>query len=874
MSKKNDPENDWDRFDESILLVTNGRRRTVSSGLSPSSCSTHSDQHPQLFTSPPAPLAQPIPVIDQPRAKVPRPPILSAPEDQLSMPKKEELNKNDFSTDCSFCDVPLVNCEPHDPHIEAMFSCAACGVKKHSYEEISRHVQDSHIGDDMELVLASIIVPSSMKMLKEFKCGIKSCGRRFIGRGEEDLKAHIRDTHGPYYINICKGRNLVRLCRICSGCFESDASLTSHILQWHPVSMFANEELNVANKPQPVPPFNIVLREDTIEVKEDKKESRRILTSVLHMDREKISRKRKVSESIKDRLTLTARDDVKRSNKEIPGIEDSQEQIDLKYKLRKVREAKDRSSTKVYCEACCRTTKDWVNHKYGLDHIKNDKKARCHFCPKRFWIGETREHMALHHRGSSFTCNRCGIKLISLDKMTEHINAKHREKVDEVIAHFGQHWESNFVSSNHLGMNNFFLLPSDLRRLSCRVCGMFFLGQDQSVLEEHFRLEHSHVAREKYTENILFECRVCSGVLFGSEAHLLTHFKEVHSEAKLSVEMESDYADSEADLKNVHVYKRNYESRVSKVASSLSELSVKKKEKKQKGTENESDSSNYVERVSNNLKPKKRKLINTFKSNPAMHVKRLYSDYVSQDSISTENASDSETSIVACKFCEMKMKHHHLENHMKKFHKDNLFCCDGSCRHKVYSAWRQNMVSHLRNVHKLTSIDSKLYEKYMKLPVNLAVISCKSKNCSEEAIFLARDVDTVEKMLKRHAEKRHRGMRIEECYNLGCRVCSLVWRLDDIQDWSDHCRAHHGLLTPEKIETEAASRQKTHKLLEANPIDSKSESIGFGRQLSVSMRLKSDVNSNEPKAATFPVSLIKGEFCIQYKNYLLLFNLH
>ena len=65
------------------------------------------------------------------------------------------------------------------------------------------------------------------------------------------------------------------------------------------------------------------------------------------------------------------------------------------------------------------------------------------------------------------------------------------------------------MSSTHLGMNNFFLLPSDLRKLTCRLCDREHLSQDQSALEKHFQEEHPLLARAEYTNNIIFGCRVC-----------------------------------------------------------------------------------------------------------------------------------------------------------------------------------------------------------------------------------------------------------------------------------------------------------------------------------------------------------------------------
>ena len=98
-----------------------------------------------------------------------------------------------------------------------------------------------------------------------------------------------------------------------------------------------------------------------------------------HMDLELPSRKRKNSESVKDRLTMAPSAVIK----EAKMTEEASEKYDLKYKLQKIREAKS-GKRRIFCEACCRSTKDWSNHKFSLEHIQNDKKARCHFCPKRF----------------------------------------------------------------------------------------------------------------------------------------------------------------------------------------------------------------------------------------------------------------------------------------------------------------------------------------------------------------------------------------------------------------------------------------------------------------------------------------------------------
>ena len=517
MTRKNSnsQENEWNSFDQSMesLLgganapLTSSRRRTVSSaGLDPSPSSLHSDIMPQQVTNEVSASAQ-------------------MPRHQPTTGQAQEESLKD----------------------DGMFSCAACGNKKSSYAEISKHVQDDHVGDDMELVLASILLPDQ-GLLREYQCGVKSCGHKILGGSDQELRDHIRTTHGEFYINICSGRNLVRMCRICDGKFESDSLLTEHIANWHPIEMFATK---TEPEETPEPKMEVNVKEEYVpeipklpsKVHSKERKDRRprvpesssvtaFRMSVAHMDLEK-PRKRKLSESIKERLTMISPSPsgAKKSKSSLSRDSNDNllEETDLKYRLLKIRAEKVKTKA-VYCEACARTTKDWSNHRFSLEHIQNDKKLRCHFCPKRFWNSELKSHISKEHKGCSFTCNvtsSCRVRLMALDKLTTHINEKHRDQVDQLIRQFGHGWQSNYVSSTHLGMNNFFLLPSDLRKLSCRVCGLWHLGQDQSALEKHFREEHPNLPPSAYNTNIIFECRVCSGMLFGSETHLLTHFQVI-----------------------------------------------------------------------------------------------------------------------------------------------------------------------------------------------------------------------------------------------------------------------------------------------------------------------------------------------------------
>jgi len=842
--RRNSNENEWNSFDqsmESLLGGSSNRTRTYSSsGHAPSPSSTHSDQQPQQLTSPP-PSQQPqhIPVIGDPSPRPTQPKIESTPKSASNLPVLVTPRKETVKDEnCQFCPSP-----PHghdykcvDPkHSSVLFTCAACGLVNESYEEVSKHVQDHHVGDDMELVLASIIVPANVELMKEFQCGIKSCGRRFIGLKEADLINHIRTTHGDYYVKIFNGRNIVRMCRICKGKFESDQSLTDHISQWHPFNIFANSNgLNQdtgteAATPQPPMEDVKITKKDEGEIKKvanvKSTPSVRVPVTMAHMDLELPSRKRKISESVKERLTFAPSSNpaskAKEPKVEEPAAKDLPEQYDLKYKLKKIREAKI-TIRRTYCEACCRTTKDWSNHKFSLEHIQNDKKARCHFCPRRFRFEELKGHVTLEHKGCSFTCNvskNCNVRLMNLDKLTEHINEKHRDQVDELIRHFGQNWETNFVSSTHLGMNNFYLLPSDLRKLSCRICELTILSQDQSALESHFRQEHPELNQSNYNNSIRFECRVCSGMLFGSETHLLNHFKDVHSKAGLSIDKESDADLSEREEKSDRSSRGDLIRRllfgsegetshlpiknlmVNNNPQTVSSVKATPVDKTSSFCPNKPQELKF--KISQRKKPSKRKL-NTFSSsvnsknsrNIVVNYKKMYADLMENKS-SNESSDESNEPVATCNFCELKISQSGLRSHMKKFHKNNLFSCDGSCGKKFYSAWRNDVISHLKLVHKLNLSDKKLCEEQMTLPDNLAIISCKANECDTEAIFLAREISDVEKMLTRHAEKRHRGLKIEDCYNLGCRVCNFVWDLTDIRKWEHHCRKHHGL-TSEK----------------------------------------------------------------------------
>lgn len=404
ITRRNSNETEWSSFDqsmESLLGEDSRRRRTTSSGPIQSPGSTHSDLQPRQIITPPPPSQQ------HPHVHGNIPVVVSGGESSSScLPVRTPSTTKTKNEMCKFCSNPTKQgkCKDQDhEHLPAMFSCAACGEVNEAFENIKNHIKDHHVGEDMELVYASIIVPKDLNLLKEFQCGIKSCERKFIGKTEEDLKTHIRSSHGEYYIHIFNGRNLIRSCRICNGKFSSDAALTDHITQWHPVTLFANAaatEDDVDNVAHLEDIIKVELTNNNVYDKKTVGSKTSVRMSTAHMDLERPSRKRKYSESIKDRLSMQLQSSTS-PKKKINDNAKVDDKFDLKYKLQKIRESKI-VQKKTYCEACCRSTKDWTNHKYGLEHIQNDKKARCHFCPKRFWYPDLKRHVAAEHKVISF----------------------------------------------------------------------------------------------------------------------------------------------------------------------------------------------------------------------------------------------------------------------------------------------------------------------------------------------------------------------------------------------------------------------------------------------------------------------------------------
>ena len=196
----------WNNFEQSLESLLRDRRQPDPSATGssteppppPSPCSTLSDQLPTL--SPSNHMAghqvnpRPIPTIRtmsmpgitmQNNYSTSSPQIIPGPSPCHLCPSPSPF----LATDRSSREIHLAS------HQHVKFVCAACGHRLVEYEEMVKHVETEHVGDDEELVRASIIIPDNIHLLKTFQCGLKTCGRKLIGLTELDLKEHIRVLH-------------------------------------------------------------------------------------------------------------------------------------------------------------------------------------------------------------------------------------------------------------------------------------------------------------------------------------------------------------------------------------------------------------------------------------------------------------------------------------------------------------------------------------------------------------------------------------------------------------------------------------------------------------------------------------------------------
>ena len=618
---------------------------------------------------------------------------------------------------------------------DRMYRCAACGLEAEEYKEMEKHVQVDHqVGDDQELVVASILV-------NRLQAGVKTCPRQFVDLMEQNEALNIEE---------------INICRVCSGKFSSDEELTHHIQAWHSGKFANGDKKNEVSLPCFSPEVS----------------RRRVIIRPEEADQPQPRRKRSKKRDKKRKTSVKDRKRKMKEKEDEESFEDEEEEEsfqvkapDLKYKLRKFREK--------HCEACEVWTSDWASHQLTSDHRINDKKkTRCLYCPRRLRYASLKLHLAESHAGSSFTCSvtpNCSMSLIDVSRMVEHINTKHGKSVRSLIQTHGAHWDTDLSQFSSRELSSLLSLPSDLRKLTCRKCDLSFLCQDQSALEEHFRLAHPDLNSTEYSENIIYSCRVCLGVVFGSEKHLLHHIQESH-------QAEGGGSPAPVALKSVVVVpKEKLQPRSAAAADADQE-----------------DLDQYRDIISKirNEKLKKTRKINTFKTKKVCSNEAKHSQAEAEDSPSKEPGPVEE--VVNCYFCEAKMFQSSLSSHLERRHKAEMFSCDGSCGRQVFSPWQERLLHHLRRDHGLSAkTDQDLLDQHLGLPASLEMISCKGGHCGSEATFLGRHLSHVNKTLLKHSRKKHRAQSIGDCFVLGCRVCPGVWSLEDVEAWDQHCRQEH-----------------------------------------------------------------------------------
>ena len=207
----------WNNFEQSLESLLRDRRQPEPSAESsteppppPSPCSTLSDQL-QNFSPSNRMAGNQVTPHPSPTIRMSMPGITMQTNYSTSMPPLT----NPSPSPCQLCPSPSPfvatdrsSREIHlASHQHVKFVCAACGHRIVEYEEMVKHVEIEHVGDDEELVRASILIPDNIHLLKTFQCGLKTCGRRLIGLSELDLKEHIRRNHGEFYILMGQGRS-------------------------------------------------------------------------------------------------------------------------------------------------------------------------------------------------------------------------------------------------------------------------------------------------------------------------------------------------------------------------------------------------------------------------------------------------------------------------------------------------------------------------------------------------------------------------------------------------------------------------------------------------------------------------------------------
>jgi len=784
-------------------------------------------------------------------------------------------------------------------HDASMFQCAGCGHRLASYSHMETHVQEEHVGNDPELTKLSIIIPGHTDLLKVFQCGIKTCSRRFVALTEEDLKKHIGKAHGEFYIHMGQGRNILRLCRLCSEDrkFQSNEDLTAHILMEHPPSFYANgESLSILpgsqqikvllnRYPQPLSkPFSpqrssnssiglmtgvadsndcsdltpvekvalvdekrkITILRKTPEkdpdgsVITDRKRKRKRISSQCHNLKDestaedngegydsssKRSRKSKTKEMLEYKqtkkrnemsssLSVSPNKSIKRNTKDKlkKNFHGTKKKYETNGEFSKS-SSKSKNSFKpvappassfpakiqVYCEACNHETSDWSVHVHSHNHTKNNQKSRCYFCPSRVWFPQLKNHISTHHKKKSFVCNAvdiCGVQLMSLSKMVDHINAGHRRDLEPLFARTG----TNYATPGLLAKHGIMSLPEDLRKLTCKICDYQFLAQNREVIVDHLTLAHQLSDKHEIETNILYECRACEALLFGSEKHLLRHIQTHHQNSRLNVDWKTKREQShEPHRKSLSDSYWPHEEKKEPHRSPHSDYFLESQEFRYKrmyrstsyhedrdyGDSQSFSAPNVVQRFKNNFhySPKHRK-----SSSSSWYPESTSSWY--NESNSSWYPEASPDIVEACPFCDKRLLSSRQTQHQQTHHSEFLFSCDNFCTLKFKSAWKSEVLSHLKADHHKMKSDEMLLRHYIRLPSNLKMICCKIPSC-DAAMYLGRSPNEMEDRLKKHVNRHHLGKTLSDCFTLACRSCGFVAPFDQEELWLEHFTMDH-----------------------------------------------------------------------------------
>jgi len=824
---------------------------------------------------------------------------ISGPQQGQATPTVPSPDNNDPPY-CELCPSPSPFNEGevgvhNSSHEVAMFQCAGCGYRLASYSLMESHVEVEHVGNDSELIKASIVIPGQLNMLKMFQCGIKTCSRKFVALPEGDLRKHIGETHGEFYIHMGKGRNIVRLCRICpeEKRFATDEDLMSHILVEHPLSIYANGESQsilpgsqkipvlLNRHPQPLARHSSPLRrtnnnttkrtEEALTAVDDVhvpnlnksrsiKENRKITmlrkTPVRDPDgsiindrkrkrvsrrhrherepadsttddnngHEKSSKRRRRSET-KDTSKKTPKkkkrkemslslslspEDTKRKRKYFNIKENSERKSEMLREMRKESITEKEShkspfklkasqiksfikkkspvlatSKEVYCEACNCFTSDWSDHQNSLRHTKNDKKSRCFFCPDRFWFPQLKNHVSTHHQNNSFICNaalNCNIRLMELHKMVDHINTKHQRQLEPLYAMMPK----NYISPGLLTKHGILFHPDDLRKFTCQICSCQFLAQDRKAIIDHFTLAHQHLKRHQQEELIIYECRACESTLFGSETHLNNHIRKAHKkdpeDKRQRIKEEGGLGLAYSPLPSFRLRDQR-----SRNLDLIPERTSYHQGRDCGDSRKPTIAPNVVQRFKTNFE------YNSFSSKPSKNDEMKPRTF---PRIPESNVASSQSQVLncdtfeSCPFCDEKLFSSDQRQHQQDCHSDLLFSCDNFCTWKFKSAWKNDVLSHLKDDHNKVKSDEMLMRHYLRLPSNLKMVCCKISSC-DAAVFLGKSPKEMDDKMNLHVNEFHIGKTMADCFNLACRSCSFVLPLDQENIWLEHLALNH-----------------------------------------------------------------------------------